>query len=565
MQQTTARDSGSRGNNILVWVAGAAAAIFLFFFFTAGIPFIQAGFWETFGESKKQYVKIARLSIAGLGLLLVFLRWKTPAIFERLWLVRFVRYAAALPLPVSLTILFILYGVTMSSVSILRHLALETRAFDLGIFAQAVWTTLHGDFLFSSIKENICLMGDHVSPLLAVLALPYALWPDPRLLLVLQAFAAGACLYPLTQIIQNRFAQNTASSPLLPFEQVRQVILVFAVMYFFFMPTRAAVHEDFHPEVLVEPLMLFAFLWLERGKGFLFLAALAIVLSAKENMSGLVFAFGLYALLFKKRRILGLVLMVFSVGYLIFCTRWVVPALSGEPYLYAGSYQHLAGGGAAGIMSMLSDGERWEYLFKVYLPFFYLPFLHPPTLLLTLPVLTQNLLSRNGVTRSFNYHYLTGLTPFLFVSSVYALAFLRERFSFIRKHFQMVLWILLSMGLIRAGAPEYFYGWQSVQRITERTQMIRDQMSRIPQEAVLLTHNNLIPQAVNRKFIYQFDYNSNPTKTQAAVDRKAAVVVMDETLWEPGTRPFTEEAASLQQAGYKPEFARDGFHIFVLE
>ncbi len=525
-----------------------AAAVALFFFFTAGIPLIQAGLLADFGEGKKRYVKAARLSVLLLGTGLMLLRWKCPRIFDRLWLVRAARRTLSFPLGTNIAVLFFIYGLTLSAVSVLRHAALETRAFDLGIFAQAVWTTLHGSFLYSSIKEGICLMGDHVSPLLALLTAPYAVWPDPRTLLILQAFAAAACLFPLAQFVEEKFLD-------------KKTALVFALMYFFFMPTRAAVHEDFHPEVLVEPLMIWAFLWLERGRMKLFLLALAVILAAKENMSGIVFAFGVYAGVFKKKRLLGLALAVFSVAYLFFCTRWLVPHLSGKPYLYTGFYSHLAGADAAGLMGMLADPERWEYLLKVYLPFLYLPFLDPPTLLLTLPVLVQNLLSRNGVARSFNYHYMTGLTPFLFISSAAALLHLRTRFAGVRKHFDIFLAVLLWTAMLRAGAPEYFYGWESARHITARTAMIRSEMAKIPGTAVLLTHNNLVPQAVNRFGVYQFDYAPLPAKAQAAVKRKAGYVAMDARFWEPDTPPLESEKRALLAGGYRVIFEKDDFLI----
>jgi len=532
--------------------ASFVTAIALFFFLTSGIPLIQLGLLPELGEGKKPYLKVARHAALILAVVLVLLRWKAPLIFNELWLVRVSRKIIQLPLGTSVTVLFLIYGLTLSSVSLFRHLALETRAFDLGIFAQAVWTTLHGSFLYSSLKEGICLLGDHVSPILAFLAVPYAVWPDPRTLLILQAFAAAASFFPLAILVQEQFSD-------------KKTALVFCLMYFFYLPTRAAVHEDFHPEVLVEPMMFWAFLWLKRGRYKLFLLALAVILGAKENMAGIVCAFGLYAAVFNKKRVLGAVIMFFSIGYLLFCTRWLVPQLSGQPYFYSGFYAHLAEGGGAGFLGMLSDSERWEYLLKIYGPFLFLPLWNPPTLLLTFPVLFQNLLSRNGVARSLNYHYTTGLTPFIFISTVMALSHATQRFSVLRKYGHVVLAMLLAVALLRSGAPEYFYGWDSAKRITPRTILIRQKMLELPPQAIVITHNNLIPQTANRRGVYQFDYNALQTKTQSALAREADIVVLDEKIWESGTVPLAEEMKTFVAAGYRVDFESDHFYILKKE
>ena len=535
-------------NPLLVLLFSLAVAVLLFFFLTSGIPLMQLGLIRDWGPGKKKYLAAAREAVLGLGLLLVFLRWKLPQVFESLWTTRFFRFVLSLPLKTVLWALFFFATIVFSWVSCLRHLALESRAFDLGIFVQAVWTTLHGHFLFSSLKGDICLLGDHVSPLLAVLAVPYAFWSDPRLLLVLQAAATAACVFPLAAFVEKKFLD-------------KRTALIFVLMYLFFTPTRAALHEDFHPEVLVKPFFFLAFIWLEEGRHRLFLLALALILSAKENLAGVTFAFGLYAVLFKKERSLGWFVMIFSLAYLFFAIHWIVPHFSGQPYLYRGFYDHLAKNGPAGFWGLLTDGARWEYVLKVYGPFLFLPFFDPPVLLLTLPVLLQNLLADNPVLRSFNYHYMTGLSPFLKIATATALFKFRLRFSWVRRYFHWICAGLLWAFLLQSGAPEYFYGWESAKKITPRTRMIREQLAAIPPERRVLTHNNLIPQTANRMGLYQFDYRGEPTKTNDALRYKADVVVLDKEFWEPSTRPMKDEIPPLRAAGYAVAFEKDGFLI----
>jgi len=253
--------------------------------------------------------------------------------------------------------------------------------------------------------------------------------------------------------------------------------------------------------------------------------------------------------------------MIFSPLYLWLCVHVFIPQLSGQPYLYRGFYQELARGGAPVLWEMLKDGERWEYLVKVFGPVLFLPLLDFPALLLTLPVLFQNLLSENPTVRSMNYHYMTGLTPFVLLASMFGLKKL-DRLEWLRRRSTGLLMLLLVSALLQSGAPEYFYAWQSAGRMSARTRMIRTEMQKIPEHAVLLTHNSLIPQAINRRYVHQFDYNDTPPKTAMALRERADYVVFDTHFWEAGTAAPEIEKEKLLKAGYGVQFDNDGFSIF---
>ena len=64
---------------------------------------------------------------------------------------------------------------------------------------QAVWSTAHGDFLSVTDVhgEQISRLGSHFDPILALLAPLWWLWPDPELLLVVQAVAVASGALPV--------------------------------------------------------------------------------------------------------------------------------------------------------------------------------------------------------------------------------------------------------------------------------------------------------------------------------------------------------------------------------
>ena len=476
--------------DILVILAGFSA---IFFLLTNGVPLVQAGWMGELGK-KSRYVRLMIVSVAVFSILMFCIRWRWPEIFKCLFWARLWHAVCQIPLRYLTAFFFILYAVTMTAVGFERHLALETRAFDLGIFAQAVWNTLQGDWFFSSIKENINLMGDHVSPILILTVPFYAIWPDPRTLILLQALAAASSLIPLALIARDKLED-------------RSLVLIFLLMFFFYSPMRAALHEDFHPEVLAEPFLWWAFFFLDKGKAFRFLLCLVFAATGKENFLGITFMLGFYALIFKKMRLTGGAVMLASVAIFLWEIKWLVPHLSGAEYFYGGNYARTLSDPANGIGRMLMDGERWGYAFKVFLPFLYLPFFHPPTLILAFPVFFQNLLSANGSMRSFNYHYFTGMTPFLFISTICALDSLRRRFSWFGERLWLAGFILLVVSVIRSGPSEYWFYRNIHSNRSAHTEMVREKLTDVSPEACVLTHNSLIPQVCNRKFVYQFNKN----------------------------------------------------------
>lgn len=534
------------GIHVILFLSGLAA---VFFLLTNGVPLIQAGWMGELGK-KTRYVRLMVISVLIFSVLMFLIRLKWPQLFERLWWVKVWNLLCRIPLGHVATILFVLYAGLMAAVGFERHLALETRAFDLGIFAQAVWNTLQGDLFFSSIKENINLLGDHVSPIL-ILATPfYAIWPDPRMLILLQAIAAASAFFPLALIARDKL-------------KGRPFVMVFLLMYFFYQPMRAALHEDFHPEVLAEPFLWWAFLFLDRGRVIRFLACLALAVTGKENFLGIAFMLGFYAFVWKRMRVLGILVMLGAAGLFIWETKWLVPHLTGAKYFYGGNYLQAISDPVNGIVKRLISGESIGYAFKVYVPFLFLPFAHLPTLVLTFPVFFQNLLSVNGSMRSFNYHYLTGFTPFAFISTIIALHALSETRDWWKRNLGTLSFILLIVSVIRSGPSEYWFFWNIHSHRSAHTDMIRQELQKIPQQARVLTHNAFIPQLCNRKFVYQFNYNADPTKLDFAKKYAADTVIWDSKFWEPNTDSLSATLSNFTSAGHRIEKEKNGFFILA--
>jgi uncharacterized membrane protein len=99
------------------------------------------------------------------------------------------------------------FASVFSSASILRHRTFGSGRFDLGNMTQAVWSTAHGDFLSVTDVhgEQISRLGSHFDPILAALAPLWWVWPDPELLLVVQAVAVAAGAIPVYWLARKHF------------------------------------------------------------------------------------------------------------------------------------------------------------------------------------------------------------------------------------------------------------------------------------------------------------------------------------------------------------------------
>ncbi|KDN83732.1 hypothetical protein KCH_43810 [Kitasatospora cheerisanensis KCTC 2395] len=145
--------------------------------------------------------------------------------------------------------------------------SLQLGGFDLGIFDQGVRGYAHFRLPVSTLKSvhhefppGFSLLGDHFSPVLALLAPLYWVWDDPRMLLVGQAalFAAGV---PLVRRIASRaFAGADA--------RVRTRVLdVAALVYGLGWPLLISSRGGFHEVGFAVPLFLLLFERAGRGAG----------------------------------------------------------------------------------------------------------------------------------------------------------------------------------------------------------------------------------------------------------------------------------------------------------
>ena len=271
-------------------------------------------------------------------------------------------------------------GTLYLCVALLRHQAFESHGFDLGIFTNAMWNLTHGNGYFSSVKGGINLFADHQSPLFWLLAPLFWLVPRAETLLFAQAYGLAAGAPALFYLARAHFGREHWAPAALPW------------LYWAYLPVRNANAFDFHPEVFMLPLFLWAFVGFASDKRWArALGALALVaaLGAKESAGVVLFGIGLaYALACgaqsARARWLGVAFAAVGAALFFFDVK-LVPRLLGAEYHYTSLYQRF-GGDIEDVLvapivqpgyffSQLVSPERLNFLFWTLAPLGFLPLL----------------------------------------------------------------------------------------------------------------------------------------------------------------------------------------------
>jgi uncharacterized membrane protein len=444
------------------------------------------------------------------------------------------------------------------------HDAYQTHAEDMGIMMQALWNTTHGAPLHQTIcnmvSDSNCL-GDvsrlaiHFEPIMAPLALLYALAPSPRTLQFTQALIVALGAFPAYALASRRLQSAFGG-------------VVFAALYLLYPSLEAAVTDDFHAVALAAPLLMFAlyFLLARNNVGFAIAAGLAIM--TKEEVALTIAMIGLYAIFALRRRRLGVTVFALAIGWIVMETllmRQISP-LGHSPLTsrYAGLGDtpgeivlYLVTHPLSFVHNYLLDGARQRYLGVLLAPVAFLALVSPTALVMGAPVIALNLLSNNDAMYSGYAQYSAELTPIIIYAAIdgasrlrttlgLALAPARRRYAtWIRERAsawiaqrravwedyatwrpRQMAWsrtlvlpsaLLLALTLTPLGASlamqqrQAFlpigrnYAWPEA---TAHTRLADGIIARIPATASVSAQSDLVPHLSNRRYVYLFPYRA---------------------------------------------------------
>ncbi|MET8626215.1 DUF2079 domain-containing protein [Kitasatospora sp. NPDC004669] len=377
------------------------------------------------------------------------------------------------------------FAALYACVAVNRHRRGLTKAYDLGIFEQAVRAYAHGHAPIVPLKgPGYHLLGDHFHPLIAVLAPVYRVFPSALTLLVAQALLMALAVVPLT-----RWAHEVAGP--------RVALVIGCATGASWGIVRAAT-DDFHEIAFAVPLLAFAATTLGRRRPLAAALWSLPLLLVKEDLGLTVAAVGLLIAWQARRRrggaLSGLALAVVGVAAAALTLLVVLPSFN--PSGSFDYWQQLDGGAKPSLWTVpLRLGWpplKWLLLFLLAATGGFLC-LRSPLVLLCVPTLIWRLLSTNPHHWGVSYHYSAVLMPIVFAALVDALRH-RDARRVRRGLGVTVLVTAVTLPLYplhEAVMPE---AWSTSPRLTETRAVLR----LIPDDATVAASNRLAAQLTGR-------------------------------------------------------------------
>ncbi|MEU2233616.1 DUF2079 domain-containing protein [Streptomyces vietnamensis] len=285
----------------------------------------------------------------------------------------------------------------------------RTPSWDLGIFGQSVRAYAEFRAPVVDIKgPGFPILGDHFSPVTALLAPLYWIWPSPASLLLGQA-----ALFAASAVVVGRTTQQVLGS--------RAAGIGLTIAYGLSWGLQEAVKSDFHEIAFAVPLLALTCRALLLGRWTAAAAWSAPLVLVKEDM-GLTVAMVGAVLFLKGQKKLGAALAGFGTAAFALTVLVLIPAASklGQ-YDYWSKIEKTGTGADTSFGQVVADalgsGERWEMVLYLFAITGFLA-LRSPLALLVLPTLGWRFLSQDPNHWGMHWHYSAILMPVVFLALV---------------------------------------------------------------------------------------------------------------------------------------------------
>jgi uncharacterized membrane protein len=414
--------------------------------------------------------------------------------------------------------LILLVGGTLFLITeaLLNHRALGT-GYDLGIYDQVVWNMAHGRPFATTLVYETNGYYDHLEPVLALISPLYWLWPDVRVLLVLQAVALALGSLPIYLYARRRlgeFGPEFALLALLP-----------AAAYLVYPPLHSANLNDFHEVALLPALIGFALYGLLTGRRRLMFLSLGLCLLVKEDLTVTLLVFSLYILLLKPagfRRRDGVWMGALALAWGMLILNVLYPAMThGMSYPFVERrYSWLGDSPATALRNLVTQPglaaahifqpPKLVFLLRLFAPLLFLPVLGWPVISLALPVLAYLMMSDYQPQWSVQSYYNPPLLAFLFFAMIGAVMWLGRQAARLGLSARVVVAALLIGVTIAVGYSYYAVapgpGSRPFQHngfaVTPRVEAARELLAQVPTTASVSTVWPLVPYLSQRERIY---------------------------------------------------------------
>ncbi len=271
--------------------------------------------------------------------------------------------------------------------------------------------------LNSSLQSGSIPLADRRFNFLVVALVPlYALWRDPRILLILQSIGLALTAFPLYWYGRR---------------QVGRLLALTVTIAYLVSPLVQALNQPAFYEIkLAVPLLAFATFLLLRERHGAFLICLAPSLLLKQEISFIAVGFAAFVFFVQRKRVLGATLAAAGVGLAVFIVMFLYPSLTGgKPYPTFGErYAYLGQTLEQVILTLIRRPDlvaehvlipdKIAFFLHLLTPVALLPLVGLEVTAIALPPLAYTLLSDLPQQFDPNQYYQAPLVPFVFFGAI---------------------------------------------------------------------------------------------------------------------------------------------------
>ena len=392
-------------------------------------------------------------------------------------------------IPLTLWLWSIFLGLLFWGTSSLRHLLLQSNAYDLGLFDQWAWLLATGEAPISSM-EGVHVLADHAAWLFPLIALPYKAIATTQWLLLSQSFALTLTAIPLW-VLSRKTGLSLKHSWLVCYLWWLQPV-VFNTNLF-----------DFHPEVWAMPALAGCFIALREGKLLPWFAMILVLLGCRDGLALIVIGLGIGAAL-QRRWQMACMAWLMGFGWLFFLSYWFYPLLKGEGVRAASRYTYLGNSFSEIALNITSNPiiafksvltlDALGYIILItagLLPFWRRASL--TTIATAAPLIISNLISASNSQRTLIHHYNLPVALIFVVAAVNGIAVdPHQKFPW-----RKLAWVSLTWALL--AKPWFFSGPYLERRALIGSAQLA--IKSINQTDSVLTTSYLVPHLSHRKQI----------------------------------------------------------------
>lgn len=518
------------------------------------------------------------------------------------------------PLLISIAVMSVAFSVIFSILSTNRFEAMHATGYDLGLFSQAFYNTLHGKLFYTNLLGESYLT-EHFSPIVFVYLVAYYVHSSPVTLLWIQGFVLGLAAVPL--FLLSRLWLKIAVRKRAESENLSYLPFVLAISYLFSPMVSAPISFDFHIMTALPLFFFLAFYFFLKGNRILHAVFLVLIISLHSSFVIIViFLLITEFLIFRNPRYyrreeripimsrpalkyLALFLLI-SAALLAYyySMSYIKPVFSGLPPDPSGPSLRQAGALTDSPIGLLISlftrpdvvftyfsanlSAKVTFLFIGFAPTAFLSLFFPEFLVTVVPYLLYGMFSTFLPYYTVGYQYSMMLIPMVYVAvagGISRIVLMRPKSnrrlkSTIRKRAPVITAVLIATGIMVGlnytpfSPPSTFHNPGSVSNLwlehqSESSRLVKKISQTISPSSYLVTQNDLFPFFSNDTNSYAAPWS--PGLTDMSINEFQYLVAYYGSDWvytsSPSAYSLVNEALASGQYG----IYASGYGVLALE